>query len=440
MRYIANTDADRQAMLDAIGRSSLDELFSDIPQTVADRFRPIGIPPQSEFDVVRTLSAIASDNPAAKMVPFLGEGIYDHYTPSIVSHITGRSEFYTAYTPYQPEISQGTLTTMFEYQTLVCELVGMEVANASMYDGATALAEAALMADRIRKTGRIAVARSLHPHLRRTLDTYCWAAGIERIELPFDSAGRYDSSNVPQDVSAVILQTPNTFGVLETLEGLKERIGEALLIVSTYPIALGILEPPGSYGADIVVAEGQSLGLPMAFGGPLLGLFATRPEYLRQMPGRVAGRTLDEDGNIGYVMASQTREQHIRRQRATSNICTNSALCALAATVYLATLGADGLRQIAELNLEKAHYLADRLTGLDGVDLLFDAPFFNEFILRVSEDPGTLCARAKAAGFLVSPLRGFDELGDTHAVRIAVTEKRSKEELDALTDVVGGRA
>ena len=425
-------------MLDAIGLSSLEELFSDIPQEVRARFEPIGDAAKSELEVTDALGTMAAANGAAQKVSFLGGGIYDHYVPSAVKHVLGRSEFYTAYTPYQPEISQGTLTAMFEFQTLICELTGMEVANASMYDGATSLAEAALMADRIRKTGCVAVARSLHTNVRRVLDTYCWAAGIEIRELDYDSAGRCILPEPAEAVSAVIVQSPNAFGVIESLDGVKDRIGDALLIVSTYPMSLGLLTPPGALGADIVVGEGQSLGLAMGFGGPLLGLFAIKKTFLRQLPGRVAGRTTDVDGNVGYAMAAQTREQHIRRERATSNICTNSALCALAATVYLASIGADGLKQVAELNLEKAHYMADRLCELDGVERVFDAPFFNEFVVRVPGSAVEVHDRLSAAGFLVEAPAELEALGVANALRFAVTEKRTKDEIDRLVAVLGG--
>ena len=349
-----------------------------------------------------------------------------------------RPEFYTAYTPYQPEVSQGTLTAMFEFQTLVCELYGMEVANASMYDGATALAEAALMADRIVRRGRIAIARTVFPHYRRVVGTYSWGRGISLIDVPYGPSGRFDPDDIPGDISALMVQTPNALGVIEELSGLKERIGDALLIVSAYPLAFALLEPPGSFGADIVVGEGQPLGLPMGFGGPLLGLFATKKDYLRQMPGRLAGRTVDSEGNVGYVMAAQTREQHIRRGRATSNICTNSALCALAATVYLASLGATGLRRLAEVNLEKAHYLVDRISEIDRFELAFDGPFFNEFVVYPSEDPESVYERLKRAGFLVTPADRLKPIGVEGGIRIAVTEKRTRDELDRFVAVLKG--
>ncbi len=425
-------------MLAAVGCDSLEELFADIPAAVLERFRPLDLSSRSELDVSRDLKRLAAENEGPSLVPFVGGGIYDHYIPSVVSYIPSRSEFSTAYTPYQPEISQGTLTAMFEFQTMVSELTGMEIANASLYDGATALAEAALMADRIRGRGRIAVARSLFEHLRRVLDTYAWGAGIDVIEVPFGPSGGCDLREVPDGISALILQSPNAFGVIERLDGVKERIGDALLVCSTYPLALGLLKPPGDFGADIVVGEGQSLGLPMGYGGPLLGLFATRHDYVRQLPGRIAGRTVDADGAVGYVMAAQTREQHIRRRRATSNICTNSALCALAATVYLATVGGEGLRAIARRNVERAHELADRLIRFGRFEAAFGGPFFNEFVVRTCGDPNGLRRRLAEAGFLVAPPDDLARLGVDRALRIAVTEKRTDEELDRFVAVMEG--
>ena len=438
MRYLPHSDNDRREMLAAIGAESVDELFADIPTAVVEAFRPLDLAPRSEQEVVAELTGLAARNTAAEMACFVGGGIYDHYIPSVVDYVLSRSEFYTAYTPYQPEVSQGTLTVMFEFQTLVCELTRMDVANASLYDGATAVAEAVLMAERLRSHGKVAVARSLFANVRRVLDTYCWASGIEIVELPYLSSGRCDLSEVPENVSAVVLQSPNGFGVLEALTGIKDRIGDALLIVSVNPISLGVLAPPGDFGADVVVGEGQPLGLPMAFGGPLLGLFATKKEYLRQMPGRVSGRTVDAAGATGYTMAAQTREQHIRRERATSNICTNSALCALAATVYLATVGADGLRHVAELNLEKAHYLAGRISEIEGFELAFTGPFFNEFVVRIPEDAGAVHRELLDAGFLVESPDELRVSGIDNGLRIAVTERRTREELDRFVETLGG--
>ena len=438
MRYIANTDDDRREMLATVGLASLEHLFTDIPKRVKDRFQPLGLPARTEMEVARALEEfVRSNNDWQASISFLGGGIYDHYIPSVVSHVTSRSEFYTAYTPYQPEVSQGTLTAMFEFQTLVCELTAMEVANASMYDGATALAEGVLMAERIVGNKRVAVAQSLFPHYRRVVDTYCWAAGIEVVGLRATADGRCDTARIPDKLSSLVIQSPNAFGVIEELEGLKDALGRTLLIVVTNPISLGLLAPPGQFGADVVVSEGQPLGLSSSFGGPLLGLFATRKRYLRQMPGRIAGQTVDTKGKIGYTMAVQTREQHIRRERATSNICTNSALCALAATVYLASLGANGLQEVARLNLEKAHYLAQQITSLPGYELAFQAPFFNEFTVQVPTNPQQLRASLQEEGFLVDNPTQLASLGVADALRFAVTEKRTKEELDHLVKQLG---
>ena len=436
MRYIPNTDTDRKAMLDAIGRSSIEKLFADIPQVVKDRFQPLGLLPKSEMEVREELGSLSQANEAASAISFLGGGVYDHYIPSVVRHITSRSEFYTAYTPYQPEIAQGTLTAMFEFQTLLSELTGMEIANSSMYDGATALAEAAMMAARVSGMRKIAVSRALFAHYRRVLNTYCWASGIEVVELPTVD-GRCNFSRVPSDVGAVIVQSPNALGVIEDLTGVKDSIGDALLIVAVNPVSLAILTPPGELGADIVTGEGQPLGLSASFGGPFLGLFATRKAYLRQMPGRLVGQTVDAEGKVGYTMVAQTREQHIRRQKATSNICTNAQLCALTATVYMASLGGDGLRDLAMLNLEKAHYLAQRLRDLPGCSLAFSAPFFNEFVLRVPIDPQQVRDGLREEGILVDDPVHLESLGVSRALRFAVTERRSKDELDRLVDVVG---
>ncbi len=436
MRYIPNTDIDRKEMLSSIGCSSIEELFADIPQQVRGRFQPVGISPKSEMEVKAELEALSQDNEICGGVSFLGGGVYDHYVPSVVSHITLRSEFYTAYTPYQPEISQGTLTAMFEFQTLICELTGMEIANSSMYDGGTALAEAAMMAVRVSGVNKIAVSGALFPNYRRVLDTYCWASGIEVVEIPAAN-GRSDLSDIPYDLGGVILQSPNGFGVIEDLSDVKAAIGDALLIVVVNPVSLGILSPPGQFGADIVVGEGQPLGLAASFGGPFLGLFATRKDYLRQVPGRVVGQTVDVEGNTGYTMAAQTREQHIRRQKATSNICTNAQLCALTATVYLASLGGDGLRELSLMNLQKAHYLAGRLTELPGFSLAFDLPFFNEFVLQVPSDPHKIREKLREERILIDDPVSLERLGISGALRIAVTEKRSKDELDRVVDIVG---
>jgi glycine dehydrogenase subunit 1 len=441
MEFIPHTPEDIAEMLAAIGASSVDELFADIPAEVLKRYRPLGLPPHSELEVARELGRLAGENlDPREFISFLGGGIYDHFIPAVVEHLISRAEFYTAYTPYQAEISQGTLTWMFEFQTMVCELTGMEVANSSMYDGATALAEALFMASRVTGKRRFLLAESINPFYRQVLKTYAWAADLELRELPYDEQGQLDREALDRalasgpEVGGLLIQSPNFFGIIEDLEGLKELLGQALLIVSVNPISLGLLRPPGEFGADIVVGEGQALGNPPNFGGPLLGLFATRQKYLRQMPGRVSGQTVDAEGKTGYVMALQTREQHIRRERATSNICTNEALCALAATIWLSALGREGLRELAELNLQKAHYLAERIGNIRGYSLKFAGPFFNEFVVQLP--------KGRRAGQLLEALREAKILGGLDlspygledSILVAVTEKRTKEELDLFVE------
>jgi glycine dehydrogenase subunit 1 len=435
--FIPHTPEDVAEMLAVLGAGSIDDLFSDIPPEILRRFKPLGLDPLSEFEVARELRRLAAEDiDPTQSISFLGGGVYDHFIPSIVEHLTSRSEFYTAYTPYQAEISQGTLTWMFEFQTLVCELTGMEVANSSMYDGATALAEAMFMASRVTGKKRLLLAESVNPHYRQVVRTYAWAADLELIELAYGEQGRLDrealKGSLTPEVGGLLLQSPNFFGIIEDIEGLKELLGEALLIVSANPISLGILRPPGECGADIVVGEGQVLGNPQNFGGPLLGLFSTRQKYLRQMPGRISGQTVDVEGKTGYVMALQTREQHIRRERATSNICTNEALCGLAATIWLAALGKEGLRELAELSLQKAHYLAERIGRLKGYRLKFAGPFFNEFVIQADHEPAGLLKNLRDAGIL----GGIDltPYGLKGSLLIAVTEKRTKEELDLFAE------
>jgi len=433
--YIPHTPEDIRAMLAEVGLQDLEALFSDIPEEVRRRFRPLGLPPRDEEWVRRHLSGLAASSTGSGLIPFLGGGIYDHFVPAVVDYVVSQPELYTAYTPYQAEVSQGTLTWMFEYQTMICELTGMEVANSSMYDGATALAEAVLMAHRTVGGRKVLVPRALNPRHREVLATYAWGAGLQLVEVPYGEDGRLRLPEVPEGVCALIVQQPNFFGIIEDLSGLKERLGEAFLIVSVNPIALGVLEPPGSFGADVVVGEGQVLGLPPSFGGPLLGIFATRKAHLRRMPGRISGQTVDAEGKVGYVMAFQTREQHIRRERATSNICTNSALCALAATVYLAALGPEGLRRVALLSLERAHRLAQEISALPGFELALSGPFFNEFPVRCP-DPAGAVRRLREAGIVVLPPEEVEKAGLAGAFQVAVTERRTLEELSLFVSAL----
>ena len=446
MSYIPNTDVDRAKMLEAIGLTSIEELFADIPEEV--RFPALDLPaPLSEMEVVRLLGELAEKNADLDHYAcFLGAGAYRHFAPAVVDYILRRGELYTCYTPYQPEVSQGTLTAIYEYQTMVCQLTGMEVANASMYDGASALAEAALMACRITKRERVVASEATHPEYRQVVRTYTQGMGLEIQDTGYmrqDARwGQTDLAQlrdlVDEETACVAVQYPNFFGVIEDLEAVGEIAHErgALFVVCADPIALGMLKPPGDYGADIVVGEGQALGAPPNFGGPYLGLFATRMKHVRQMPGRVIGQTVDAQGRRGFVMTLQTREQHIRRQKATSNICTNEALMALAATVYLAAMGKGGLRKAAELCYHKAHYAAARIADLPGFEVLSE-PFFKEFAVRMPFPPAEVNAQLLERGIIggYDLGRAYPELADT--MLLCVTEMNTGEEIDRLVEVLG---
>lgn len=427
-------------MLELIGVSDISELFDQVPPSLLLQ-RLLDLPgPLSELEL-RTYAAELSDSNGNldDYTCFLGAGAYDHFIPATVPAITGRSEFYTSYTPYQPEVSQGNLQAIFEFQTLVCQLTGMDVANASMYDGASALAEAALMATGVTGRGEWIVSGCVHPAYRETMRTYAWGAGRSLIEVS-RASGLTDlddlSRKVTENTACVVIQSPNFFGAIEDLAE-AERIAHkngALFVVSCNPISLGLLKPPGAYNADICVAEGQPLGMPTGFGGPLLGIFACKKDLVRQMPGRVVGATTDADGRRGFALTLQTREQHIRREKATSNICTNEALNALAATVYLATLGKNGLRRVAELCLQKAHYAAQTIVELAGYELPFSAPFFNEFVVKcpkpVSEINGRLLRKKIIGGLDLE--RHYPDLAG-HML-LCVTEKRTSEEIHSLVE------
>jgi glycine dehydrogenase subunit 1 len=376
---------------------------------------------------------------------FLGAGAYRHFIPAAVDHILRRGEFYTAYTPYQPEVSQGTLTAIYEYQTMICQLTGMDVANASMYDGASALAEAALMAARVTRRDGIVVSTAVHPEYRQVVRTYTQGIGLPIHDAPYLAGqGTTDlddlAKEVGQDTACVILQYPNFFGCLEDLAAAAEiaHAQGALLVVAADPIALGILKPPGEMGADIVVGEGQSLGSPLQFGGPYLGFFACRQRHMRQMPGRLIGMTTDTEGRRSFVMTLQAREQHIRREKATSNICTNEALVALAATVYLALMGKQGLRKAAELTYHKAHYAAGRIGEIEGFGLVFSRPFFKEFAVKTPLSPAEINARLLEQHIIGGYDLGaaYPELGQ--AMLLCVTETNPKEEIDRLADALAG--
>lgn len=440
MTYIPHTDADRERMLRAIGVESIEELFAEIPAELRLQ-RPLDLPPGMDEIALRAhLQRLSARNlDASQSVCFLGGGIYDHFAPAVIDAILSRGEFLTAYTPYQPEVSQGILQAMFEYQTLICQLTGMEVSNASMYDGATALAEAALMAWHHTGRRRIAIAESAHPHYRHVVRTYANAADLEVVEVPCGEQGfTAPDAPLPDDIACVLWQHPNFYGNLEPMAEWTTRAHErgALAIVAVDPVALGLLKPPGAYGVDVVVGEGQPLGLAMGYGGPLLGFYACKEEYVRRLPGRIIGETVDIEGRRGFVMTLRTREQDIRRERATSNICTNEALMALAAAVYLSALGKQGLRQVANLCVQKAHYLASQLAEIPGVRLAYpQARFFKEFVV-VLPRPAEEVVQALLPDYLAGiPLSRYETGRERHLL-IAVTEKRTREEMDGFVQAM----
>ena len=437
-RYIANTPAEQREMLKTVGAASIEDLLVKIPPK-ARLSRPLALPPAlAESDLVRHLRALAAQNADAdRFTCFMGAGSYDHFVPSPINHLISRGEFFTAYTPYQPEASQGTLRTIYEYQTMIAELTGMDVANASIYDGASSLAEAALMAHAVTERSEIVLARGVNPLYRRVVATYCDGPGIRLRDVPapdgildLAAAGKL----VTKKTAALVVQSPNFYGILEDVAAAAElaHAAGALLIVVADPVNLGVLEGPGRLGADIAVGEGQGLGVPMSFGGPNLGVFAVKAALVRRMPCRLVGATVDRDGARGFVLTLQTREQHIRRAKATSNICTNVALCALMATIYLATLGKQGLQRVGELSTAKAHYAADQLTRIPGVSLRFAQPFFKEFTLRLPKSPTSVVARLAKRRILPGvPLKTYDRtLADS--LLVAVTEQRTKDEIDAF--------
>jgi glycine dehydrogenase subunit 1 len=441
-RYIANTAAEQREMLKTVGATSIEDLLVKIPPK-ARLSRPLALPPAlAEADLIRHLRALAARNADAdRCTCFMGAGSYDHYVPSPINHLISRGEFFTAYTPYQPEASQGTLRTIYEYQTMIAELTGMDVANASIYDGASSLAEAALMAHAVTERTEVVIARGVNPLYRRVVATYCDGPGIRLRDVPapdgvldMEAAGTL----IGKKTAALVVQSPNFYGCLEDVTAAAElaHAAGALLVVVADPVNLGVLEAPGRLGADIVVGEGQGLGVPMSFGGPNLGVFAAKASLVRRMPGRLVGATVDRDGARGFVLTLQTREQHIRRAKATSNICTNVALCALMATIYLATVGKEGLRRVGELSTAKAHYAAEQLTRIPGVSLRFAQPFFKEFALRLPTSPASVVTRLARRRILPGvPLRTFDRaLADV--LLVAVTEQRTREEIDTFAGVL----
>jgi glycine dehydrogenase subunit 1 len=445
--YIPNTERDRQEMLKRIGVSSFEELLASIPPEVRLRGTLRLPPPLSEMEVTSLLARMSEENRNAdQYTSFLGAGVYDHFIPAAVNHIVSRPEFYTAYTPYQAEVSQGTLQAIYEFQSLICELTGMDISNASMYDGGSALAEAALMAiHHHRSSGSprlgLVISAGVHPHYLKILRTY--TRGLGAVIIPAGApSGSTDLCQLEAALSdgtaAVLIQSPNFFGCLEDLAPIAQLAHKkgTILIVAVDPISLGILARPGDLGADIVVGEGQGLGIPMSFGGPLLGIMACRRDLRRLLPGRVVGATVDKEGRRGYVLTLQTREQHIRRERATSNICTNEALCALAATVYLSLMGKHGLKHVASLCLQKSHYLAERISATRGFSLRFSAPFFKEFVVRTPIPPREVLTRLLERSFFAGVDLGRFGIGLDDSLLLAVTEKRTREDLDRFADAL----
>jgi glycine dehydrogenase subunit 1 len=440
LRYIPNSPDERAEMLQQIGAASIELLFDSIPEALRLQGH-LNVPAAlSEIDLLRKFEQTATRNQAANRVSFFGGGAYSHYIPTVVDHLISRSEFFTAYTPYQPEISQGTLQAIFEFQTLVCQLTGMDLANASMYDGSTAMAEAVLMAERVTKRSKVIASAAIHPQYLEVAHTYVQHAGIElQQSLYCTEAGTTlpESLNAIDDqTAAIVVQSPNFFGCIEDLQALGEKAhakGALLIVAVTEAMSFGLLRSPGACGADIVVAEGQSFGVPLSFGGPYVGLFATRDKYARQIPGRLVGEAYDKKGRRGFVLTLATREQHIRREKATSNICTNEGLIALASTIYLETMGRRGIQEAARQCAHKAHYAAREIARLPGFSLPFSAPFFNEFVVRAPVAASPLLdklARDKGIDGGIALARFDANRPDDFLV--CVTETNTREQIDAL--------
>ncbi|MFC1731852.1 aminomethyl-transferring glycine dehydrogenase subunit GcvPA [candidate division KSB1 bacterium] len=438
MPFIPNSDADREEMMQALGIERIEELYSSIPESARIREDWKQHPGMSEASAYRYLCKMAGKNLNANAyTTFLGAGVYDHYIPAVVNHASGRSEFVTAYTPYQPEVSQGTLQAIFEYQTMICELTGMDVSNASMYCGVSSTAEAVLLATSTLKRNKMLLADSLPDNYTKVISTYGHGRKIEfsRVPGPEGAIDLDALKNVMDDETAgIVLQYPNFYGCIEPLRDIVDIVHGAggYVIASVNPIALALLRTPGEYGVDIVTGEGQVLGNEMNFGGPFLGIFAVKQPLVRKIPGRLSGRTVDIKGRQGFVLTLQTREQHIRREKATSNICTNQGLMMLRAAIYMETLGKEGLREVAGQCVQKAHYLAEKIGLLPGFSLKYERPFFHEFVVKCPVPAGQICEKLLADNIFAGyPL---EDMGDPSALLIAVTEKRTKEEMDSLVE------
>ncbi len=443
MSYISLSDKDKKEMLARIGVASVADLFCCIPEELGIE-KPLDISgPMTEPELMEFFQSFTRSITYPEYLSFLGAGAYPHLIPSIVDYLSSRGEFISPYTPYQPEVSQGTLQIIFEFQTLICQLTGMDIANASLYDGASGAAEAVMMADRLKSRSKMLVAKSLHPQYREVIDTYSKNLNYDIEEVVFNQAGEMDlddlGKKLDKETSAVVVQSPNFFGIIEKLEeisSLAHQHQTLAVVVVVEPVSLGILEAPGELGADIVTGEGQSFGLPLSYGGPYLGFMACRDEFVRQFPGRIAGQTKDVEGKTGFVLTLSTREQFIRRERATSNICTNQAWCALRATIFLETLGKEGLRELAVHNVQKANYLKDNLAVVKGVRPKFEGAFFNEFVLEFEKPWKDIHQFLMERGIIGGlPLENmYPEL--SNAVLFCVTESHKKKDLDRLVDLI----
>jgi glycine dehydrogenase subunit 1 len=438
MRYIPNSPEEQAEMLEIVGLKSMNELFRSIPNDVQLNRALKVTDPLSEPEVIGGMESAAAKNTATTKPSFLGAGVYSHYSPTVVDYLIQRSEFFTSYTPYQPEVTQGTLQYIFEFQTLVCQLTGMEVANASMYDGSTSMAEAFLMAQRVTRREKVIVAQTVHPEYLQVAETYVQHCGIELDTVSFDAeTGRVSGlEKLDNTCAALVIQSPNFFGCIEDVKALADKahaVGALLIVVVTEAIAFGMLKTPGECGADIVVGEGQSWGIPMSFGGPHVGIFATKDKYVRNMPGRLAGVAYDKNGNRGFVLTLATREQHIRREKATSNICTNQGLIALAATVYMETMGKKGLQEVAMQNAQKASYAKKKISEIDGFSIPFSSPTFNEFVVRAPKVANELLETLRKENGIVGGLalsRYYE--GHPNDILVCCTETTSRKQIDDL--------
>ncbi|WP_249871987.1 aminomethyl-transferring glycine dehydrogenase subunit GcvPA [Oceanobacillus saliphilus] len=442
-RYLPMTETDKKEMLHSIGVKSTDELFSDIPDNVRFKGELDLKNPVNEYELKKELTAMANKNANLKQYSsFLGAGVYDHFIPSVVDHVISRSEFYTAYTPYQPEISQGELQAIFEFQTMISELTGMPVANSSMYDGGTSLAEAVNLSAAQTKKKKVLVSKSVHPESRAVIETYARGQGVEIVEIGLID-GLTDLKQLDEElddtIAGVVVQYPNFFGQIEPLQKIEELIKQqkkTMFIVSSNPLALGYLTPPGEFGADIVVGDTQVFGIPAQFGGPHCGYFATTEKLMRKVPGRLVGQTKDEDGVRGFVLTLQAREQHIRRDKATSNICSNQALNALASSVAMSSIGKQGIKKMATLNMQKARYAKSRMKEAN-LEVVFESPFFNEFVVKLSSSVDDINNKLFNKGII----GGYDLERDYPELKghmlVAVTEIRSKEEIDTFVKELG---